>query len=147
MFQSNKINPNKEINLDMLRAVLVVLFLWMPTLSLAAFEQESLLDVDIEAPVLDVTTDTTDNMVFVLTPGEILIFSTGERSVLDRIPVDKDFDRITYDKDGQLVLTARDPSKLSIVRVSRVHQIDLSGRPFKGQADAKVTLVVFDDYQ
>lgn len=113
----------------------------------AAFEIENILTADIDGPVLDVTTNPDGDVAFVLTPGAVLIYSTDDQAVLDRIPVEKPFDRIAYQDEDRLVLTAARPSRIKILRFSRVYDIDLSGRAVKGPPDAKVTLVVFDDYQ
>jgi hypothetical protein len=113
----------------------------------AAFEVENVLTADIDGPVLDVTTNPDGDLAFVLTPGVVLIYSTGDQAVLDRIPVEKPFDQIAYQDEDRLVLTAARPSRIKILRFSRIYDIDLSGRAVKGPPDAKVTLVVFDDYQ
>ena len=47
----------------------------------------------------------------------------------------------------RLILTAAEQSRIDVIRFSRIYDIDLSGRAVKGPQDAKVTLVVFDDYQ
>ena len=96
---------------------------------------------------LVMTTNPAEDLVFILTPKAVVIYSTAERAVLDRIPVDASFDRIAYQNDDRLVLTATEPSRISIIRFSRIYDIDLSGRAVKGPPEAKVTLVVFDDYQ
>lgn len=113
----------------------------------AAFEVETILKADIDVPILDVTTNPAEELVFVLTPGAVLIYSTADQAVLDRIPVAKPFDRIAYQDPDRLILTAAEPSRIDIIRFSRIFDIDLSGRAIKGPRDAKVTLVVFDDYQ
>ncbi len=127
-------------------AVLSMVML-LPAWLHAAFEVESVLKADIGAPILDVTTNPADELVFVLTSGEVLVYSTTDQAVLDRIPVEKQFDRIAYQDPDRLVLTAAEPSRINIIRFSRIYDIDLTGRAFKGPRDAKVTLVVFDDYQ
>lgn len=113
----------------------------------AAFEYESLLNADIGASILDVTANPDEDLVFVLTPGEVLIYSIGDQAILDRIPVEKKFDRIAYQDEDRLVLTARAPSTITVLKLSRIYDIDLSGRAVKGPGGAKITLVVFDDYQ
>ena len=127
-------------------AVLLMVML-LPAWLHAAFEVESVLKADIGAPILDVTTNPAEDLVFVLTSGEVLVYSTTDQAVLDRIPVEKQFDRIAYQDPDRLILTAAEPSRINIIRFSRIYDIDLSGRAVKGPRDAKVTLVVFDDYQ
>lgn len=113
----------------------------------AAFEYESLLKADIDGTVLDVAADPDAELVFLLTPEAVLIYSTDDKAVLDRIPLDGRFDRIAYQPDDRLVLTAANPARINIVRFSRIYAIDLTGRAVKGPKDAGATLVVFDDYQ
>jgi hypothetical protein len=139
-------NQRKPILRKMKLAVILAIVL-IPAVLHAAFEVDSILNQDLGAPILDVTTNPTGDLVFVLTPGEVLIFSTDDQAVLDRIPIEKPFDRIAYQDDDRLVLTAASPSRINVIRFSRIYDIDLTGRAVKGPADARVTLVVFDDYQ
>ncbi len=129
------------------KLIVVLLVVLLPAWLHAAFEVESILKADIDAPILDVATNPAEDMVFVLTPGAVIIYSTTDQAVLDRIPVAKPFDRIAYQETDRLVLTAAEPSRINIIRFSRIYDIDLSGRAMKGPRDAKVTIVVFDDYQ
>jgi hypothetical protein len=140
-------NQRKPILRKMKLAVILAIVL-IPAVLHAAFEVEQHPQRrTMGAPILDVTTNPTGDLVFVLTPGEVLIFSTDDQAVLDRIPIEKPFDRIAYQDDDRLVLTAANPSRINVIRFSRIYDIDLTGRAVKGPADARVTLVVFDDYQ
>jgi hypothetical protein len=130
-----------------IKLIVVLLVVLLPASLHAAFEVESILKADIGAPVLDVATNPAEDMVFVLTPGAVLIYSTTDQAVLERIPVATSFDRIAYQDTDRLVLTAAEPSRIKIIRFSRIYDIDLTGRAVKGPRDAKVTVVVFDDYQ
>jgi len=130
-----------------MKLAVVFMVMLLPASLHAAFEVESILKTDIDAPILDVTTNPAEDMIFVLTPAAVMIYSTTDQAILDRIPVDKEFDRIAYQNPDRLILTAAEPSRINIIRFSRIYDIDLSGRAFKGPRDAKVTLVVFDDYQ
>jgi hypothetical protein len=113
----------------------------------AAFEIDNILKAEMGVPILDVTTKPAGELVFVLTPGAVLIYSVGDQAVLERIAVDKAFDRIAYQDEDRLVLTASQSAEMKIIGYSRIYAIDTTGRAVKGPADAKVTLVVFDDYQ
>lgn len=131
---------------NMKLAVILAVIL-IPAVLHAAFEYESILKADIGTPILDLTTNPAGDMVFVLTQGMVLIYSTDDQAVLDRMPVEKQFDRIAYQGEDRLVLSAGKTSLINIIRFSRIYHIDLSDRAIKGPRDAKVTLVVFDDYQ
>ena len=133
--------------LKIMKWSLMIVILLMPAMLNAAFEYENLFDADIGAPILDVTTNPSKDLVFVLTPGEVVIYSMIERNVLDRIQVDKQYDRIAFHTDDKLVISSTQQSRISIVNFSRFYEIDLTDRAIKGPPDAKVTLVVFDDYQ
>lgn len=113
----------------------------------AAFEVDSIVKTEVGAPILDVTAKPAEDLVFVLTEGMVLIYSADDQAILDRIPVDKTFNRIAYQDDDRLILTAGQSSRMKIIGYSRIYDIDITGRAVKGPADAKVTLVVFDDYQ
>ena len=128
------------------RMVCLVVIL-MPATLWAAVEVEHILDTKIGAPILDVATDHEEELIFFLTPGSVLIYSSDTQTVLDRIPVEKAFNRIAYQADDKLVLAEGNSQRISIIRFSRIYEIDTSGRAVKGPADAKVTLAVFDDYQ
>ena len=130
-----------------MKLAIILLVTFLPFTLHAAFDVESVLKVDIGQPILDVTTHSTEGLVFVLTPGMVLIYSTEDQALLERIPLEQPFDRIAYQDPDRLVLTAAEPSRMSVIRFSRIYDIDLSGRAVKGPRDARVTLVVFDDYQ
>jgi len=104
--------------------------------------------VDLKAPPVDVAASEDGKLVFVLTRNEIVVYSSGKNMIVNRIPVDREFDRIRYYRTNNLlVLTGSSSKTLRIIRVDRIFNIDISGRPFKGPANAPVTIAVFDDYQ
>jgi hypothetical protein len=70
-----------------MKLAVVLLVVLLPASLHAAFEVESILKADIGAPILDVATNPAEDMVFVLTPGAVLIYSTTDQAVLERIPV------------------------------------------------------------
>lgn len=127
-------------------ATICVLVL-IPAAVSATFEAESVIKTKLDAPILDVATNAEENLAFLLTKGAVLIYSIDEKAVLDRIPLDGPFDRISLLDDERLVVTDSTTAQLNVIQFNRIYDIDLSGRYFKGPADAKVTLVVFDDYQ
>jgi hypothetical protein len=130
-----------------LKRMILLMALCVPTVALAAFDVAPILEETMDSPILDVAVHSEDEMIFLLTKGEVVIYSTDENKVLDRFAVDEKLDCITYQKDNRLVLTAADPPMLSILQINRIFEIDLADRAVKGPPDAKATVVVFDDYQ
>lgn len=104
--------------------------------------------IAVDARVLDVANSQNGQLLFVLVPGEVRVYALPDGQETGRIPVDPAFERISHSqKDNLLFLTGAASKKVEVVQVSRVRSIDVSGLPFRGPADARVTIVVFDDYQ
>jgi hypothetical protein len=69
-------------------------------------------------------------------------------TITDRIPVDKAFDKIaTLPRADTLVISSSAKKAVQIVLLEPLYKIDVTGSPFRGPQDARVTIVVFDDYQ
>lgn len=114
----------------------------------AKVDLTSMEDIKLDVQPLDVTTSADSKLVFLLAPGKLLVYSVPEKRVTETLAVDAAFDRISYSEDSKLlILTGSASKRLRIVRVEPIQEIDISGRPFKGPADAPVTIAVFDDYQ
>ena len=130
-----------------IKLILVLMLTLLASTVQADVSFETILTEKMESPVLDLTADSDQDLVFLLTPNAVLFYSPGEKAVVDRIPLSETFDRITVLDRDRLVLSTDDPSRMTILRYDRIYSIDTTGRAFKGPEDAKVTLVVFDDYQ
>jgi len=119
-----------------------------PQIVRADVEWRIIKDLDLKTSPLDVTPSADGKWLFILTPGEILIFSIPEGTITDRIPVDKAFDRIApLPRPDMFTITSSTKRALQIILFETVYKIDVEGLPFRGPAGAPVTLVVFDDYQ
>jgi hypothetical protein len=102
----------------------------------------------LEASPLEVAPSAGGQWIFILTPGEILVYSVNQDKVVKHIPVDKAFDRVTQSpSDNALILSSRSGQALEIIQWEPVYRIDVSGLPFKGPEHAPVTVAVFGDYQ
>ncbi len=114
----------------------------------ADVEWKVVMDLDLNATPLDITPSADGKWLFILTPGQIAVYSFAEGRVTDRIPVDKDFDRIASLPRAEMVTVSSSAKKtVQIIALEAVYKMDLTDLPFKGPKDARVTLVVFDDYQ
>jgi hypothetical protein len=102
----------------------------------------------IEASPVDLVTSPDGKWVIILTPGEILAYSVSEDKIVNRMPVDKAFDKITYSAaDGAVLVSSSTGNLIKIIQMDVVHTFSLAGIPFKGPENAAVTIVVFSDYQ
>jgi protein-disulfide isomerase len=104
--------------------------------------------LDVKAAPLDVSSSADGKRLFILTPGEILVYSVQEDAITARIPVDREFDRIaSLPAPDRLTISSSAKNTLQLILLETVHKIDVTGLPFKGLEDAPVTVAVFSDYQ
>jgi len=139
-----------KTRVKILGIILIVLVGWIsaPAIVRADVDWTVLKEINLGAQPLDVATSADGKLIFVLAPGEILIYSISEERVTNRIPIDEGFDRVTYsEKHNAVFLTSRTSKTLKIIQVDLIYKITLSGLPFKGPEDAPVTIAVFSDYQ
>jgi hypothetical protein len=102
----------------------------------------------IDKPPLDVETSTDGKLIFVLVPGEVLIYSDLGSQPTNRIAVDNHFDRLAFaEKLDLLILSSNSNQKVDMVRIDLISKVITDGSPYRGKADAPVTIAVFDDYQ
>jgi hypothetical protein len=130
--------------------VLFIIISWIlvPQFSYAEIDTTLIKQTNLDVQPLDIAASVDGKMIYVLAQGEILVYSIDEGKVSNRIPIDKDFDKLTYaDKNNVLILTSSSSKKLKIIQVDFIYDIALDGLPFKGPAKAAVTIAVFDDYQ
>jgi hypothetical protein len=114
----------------------------------ADIEWKRIRQMNLPAQPLDIATAPDHQWIFVLVPGEVLVYAFGEDKTTKRIPVDKNLDQITYAvKSKSLILTSRSTGKLEIIQLERIYSLDISDLPFKGSEDSPVTIAVFSDYQ
>jgi hypothetical protein len=123
-------------------------WIFLPPAVQADMEWKVIKDLDLKVIPLDVTPTADGKWLFILTPGEILAYSFSEGRITDRIPVDKDFDRIaSLPRADMVTLSSSAKKSLQIVLFEAVYKIDVTGSSFRGPSSAAVTVVVFDDYQ
>lgn len=130
---------------------LIVFFtalLFIPSVGQAVVEWSVIKELDLKAQPLDVVTSPDGQQLYVLTPGEILIYSIPEERETGRVPVDKGFERLAISpRDNSLILTSSRTNMLRIIQLDFIQKIEIDGLYFKGAKDAAVTIAVFSDYQ
>ncbi len=114
----------------------------------ANVEWKIIKDLDLKKTPLDIAPSLDGKWLYILTPGEVAIYSFVDGEITDRISVDKNFDRIaSLPRPDTLVISSSTKKALQVVLLERSYRIDVAGSPFKGLQDAPVAIVVFEDYQ
>jgi protein-disulfide isomerase len=103
-----------------------------------------------ETPV-DTALSGSGKYIFVLTDkGKVLVY-TPDGKLSDTIPVDKSIDSIRPAPPGAreeiLFLVSSKKKTVQLAVLDFVKDINVAGSPFKGAADAPVTIVLFTDFQ
>jgi hypothetical protein len=119
-----------------------------PLMSTAELEWSTTKQLELEKNPIDIATAADGAMLFILSPGEVLVYTLSKNEITDRIPVSQSFDRLTYSqKDNSLILSSSLNKTLEIVKLETIHDISVAGIPFLGAEDAPVAITVFNDYQ
>ena len=114
----------------------------------AAVEWDVTKTLNIEKTPLDVAVSVNGRWIFVLTQkGNILIYS-GDGKLEDEVPVGKHVDDIEVGPEvDRLFLSSQKSKTVQILVLEFIQNFDVSNSPFKGPADAVVTIAVFSDFQ
>jgi hypothetical protein len=120
----------------------------VPQVFAADLELTEKKQLKLDVSPLDTATSADGQWLFILTPGEIIVYSAFEDKISKGIPIDKGFDRLTYSaKTNSLILSSRSEKAVKIIQLELIHEFDISGLPLKGPENAPVTVAVFGDYQ
>ncbi len=126
---------------------LYLLLVWVDYSS-ATVEWEVWRTLKLNQEPLDVAVSINGRWTFILTEnGELIIYS--HNGVLKgKISVGNSVDAIkSGPKENILFLSSRRDQTVQIIKLDFIQDINVSGSPFKGPADAPVVIVVFDDFQ
>lgn len=86
--------------------------------------------------------------VYVLTDKQQVQIFTTQGQLMGSIPVEKGVSQIDIAPQGELLyLVDGETQNFTAVSVSFVAEIDVAGAPFKGPADAPVTMTLFTDFE
>jgi hypothetical protein len=127
---------------------LIVGWALVPQVFAADLELTERKQLKLDVSPLDIAASADGQWLFILTPGEIIVYSAFEDKISKGIPIDKGFDSLTYSaRDNSLILSSRSDKAVKIIQLELIHQFDISGLPLKGPKNAPVTMAVFGDYQ
>ncbi len=124
--------------------------IFSPQIARGEMDWRIIKELDLKVSPLDIAPSADGRRLFILTPGEILVYAIAEGKISDRIRVSKEFDRIAASPSPRadiLTLTSSTQKTLQMIMLEAVQKINITGLPFKGSADAFVTIAVFTDYQ
>ncbi|MBN1254356.1 MAG: hypothetical protein JXA50_03705 [Deltaproteobacteria bacterium] len=104
--------------------------------------------LNLKAPPEDMCASTDGKWLYILSAGEVSVYSFADEKIVNRIAIEKGFERMIYIKEkNSLVVTSRSGNTVQIIQLEEVYQFDISGLPFLGAKSAPVTVAVFSDYQ
>ena len=129
-----------------LLAALICSGLPAPASAAVEWSRQQLLKTD-GAPV-DIAVSADGKFTFVLTDtGQVLIYS-AQGQAEGTLDVGNNFNGIESSPTGdRLFLLDRNSNAVQIVAVDYIKNINASGAPFKGPADAPVVIALFSDFQ
>ena len=104
--------------------------------------------VPLTSAPLDNAVSADGQSLYILSAGEILVYSLSRNKTINTIPIEGEYDRISVSPKGNsLIVTSSAAKSLKIIDLEFIQNIDISGLPLKGPADAPITIAVFSDYQ
>ena len=104
--------------------------------------------LNLKAPTEDMCASADGKWLYILSAGEVAVYSFADEKIVNRIAIDKGFDRMICIKEKKsLVVTSRSGNMVQIIQLEEVYQFDISRLPFQGSKKAPVTIAVFSDYQ
>ena len=126
---------------------LFLLFFWVAT-STATVEWDVAGTLNLKEKPRDAAIALNGKWIFVLTDtGEILIYSSDGK-LEGTISVGKDVEGIKAGpREDILLLTSGKDKQVQIITLDFIQEINVSGSPFKGKADAPVVIAAFNDFQ
>ena len=130
-------------------ACLLTLFLLVPVVTAAdSFSITKQQDMHLFSEALDLAVSSDGRYTFVLTKNGMISIYGADGKLVQSIKGGKEFDSIEYSAAGnRLLLSGSSEKEVRILTLSMNYELDYSGSPFKGPANAPVTIAAFDDFQ
>lgn len=138
-------------NFRPLAVVCVLTLLWVLcgiTQARAALDWQIVKTFKFQSPPVDLAVSSRGNWIFTLTEGGTVEVYDAKGRLAGKIDVSPDIDQISAGpREDLLLLKSRKNKIVQVVVIDFIQEIDTSGSPFKGPADAPVTIIVFSDFQ
>jgi SNF family Na+-dependent transporter len=102
----------------------------------------------LDAKPIDMAVSADGKYTFILAAGGKILILDNAGQLKDTLQVSESVVSIGTSPGGDFLLLADSKADtLELLKISFVVDIDISGLPFKGPADAPVVIAVFSDYQ
>ena len=96
----------------------------------------------------DLTVSSDGRFTFVLTKNGMISIYAASGELVQSLKGGQGFDSIEYSAAGnRLLLSGSNEKEVKILTLAMLYELDYRGSPFKGPADAPVTIAVFNDFQ
>lgn len=140
-----------ELKKSRRNTILLLIFfiiLLLPNLGITSVEWKIKKTLKIEKNPKDIAVSKDGDRIFILTAqGTIYVYSS-DGTLHDEISVGKHIDRIkSGPRKNILLITSKQNKTIQVINLEFIQEIDISGSPFKGPADAPIVIVVFSDFQ
>ena len=128
--------------------ILLLVLLLSSSLAVAEVEKGASRSIKLDAKPIDMTTTADGKYTFVLAEGGKVLIIDSSGTVKDTLKVSDSAISIGTSPDGSYLLLADSKANtLEVLQISFVVDVDISGLPYKGPADAPVVIAMFSDYQ
>jgi hypothetical protein len=127
---------------------LMVLLFSLSATAGAAVEKGASRTFKLDAKPIDMAVSADGKYTFILAAGGKILIFDNSGGLKDSLQVSDSVVSIGTSPRGDFLLLADSKAEtLEFLKISFVVDIDVSGLPFKGPADAPVVIAVFSDYQ
>jgi flagella basal body P-ring formation protein FlgA len=126
---------------------LTILFAWLATAA-AKVELNVAMTLKLTESPRDTVMSLNGRYIYILTEkGEILVYTSNGR-LKDTVSVDTHVESIEAGpREDVLLLTNGKEKTVQVITLDLIQDIDISGSPFRGNADAPVVVAVFSDFE
>ena len=128
--------------------VIIILCLYLTMPALAKTEYQIRQKLQLEHEPIDMLVSSNNKWIYILNAeGQIIIYRTSGQ-LRDTIDIGPDIDQIkSGPRDDMLFLLSRKSKSVQVITIEFTEKITTQGSPFKGPAEAPVTVAVFTDFQ
>ena len=128
--------------------LLIALLFSFSAMAQAEVEKGASKILKLDAKPIDMAVSADGKYTFILAAGGKILILDNAGQLKDTLQVSESVVSIGTSPGGDFLLLADSKADtLELLKISFVVDIDISGLPFKGPADAPVVIAVFSDYQ